>query len=174
MPNYIIFRRTAAEIRGGIHPPPPPPRLWHGVKRPGFFRVKTKKYVYPIVMFYRWSLRIVGMRCKFFWSRVQALKWTQHKMSIIILSIVTVPNRLYTVVHHLIIWCEIDQPQVKKHFMMNIILIIHASECISGSATCIEDIYNDANRTSRGGGGGGPASSVCITLWMSEIMLQLR
>ena len=35
------------------------------------------------------------------------------------------------------------------------ILIIHASECISGSATCIEDIYNDANRTSRGGGGGG-------------------
>ena len=50
------------------------------------------------------------------------------------------------------------------------ILIIHASECISGSATCIEDIYNDANRTSRGG----PASSVSITLWMSEIMLQLR
>ena len=35
------------------------------------------------------------------------------------------------------------------------ILIIHAAECISGSATCIEDIYNDANRTSRGGGGGG-------------------
>ena len=34
------------------------------------------------------------------------------------------------------------------------ILIMHASECISGSATCIEDIYNDANRTSRGGGGG--------------------
>ena len=35
------------------------------------------------------------------------------------------------------------------------ILIIHASECISGSATCIEDIYNDANRTSRGAAGGG-------------------
>ena len=35
------------------------------------------------------------------------------------------------------------------------ILIIHAAECISSSATCIEDIYNDANRTSRGGGGGG-------------------
>ena len=43
------------------------------------------------------------------------------------------------------------------HFKLNtnIILIIHASECISGSASCIEDIYNDANRTSRGGGGGG-------------------
>ena len=38
---------------------------------------------------------------------------------------------------------------------MDNILIIHAAECISGSATCIEDIYNDANRTSRGGGGGG-------------------
>ena len=59
-------------------------------------------------------------------------------------------------------------------WIMYVILIIHASECISGSATCIEDIYNDANRTSGGGGGGGPASSVCITLWMSEIMLQLR
>ena len=32
------------------------------------------------------------------------------------------------------------------------IQIMHISECISGSATCIEDIYNDANRTSRGGG----------------------
>ena len=49
-------------------------------------------------------------------------------------------------------------------FEFNVILIIHAAECISGSATCIEDIYNDANRTSRGGGGGGAASSVCITL----------
>ena len=39
--------------------------------------------------------------------------------------------------------------------MPNSILIIHAAECISGSATCIKDIYNDANRTSRGGGGGG-------------------
>ena len=35
-----------------------------------------------------------------------------------------------------------------------LVLIIHASECISGIGTCIEDIYNDANRTSRGGGGG--------------------
>ena len=31
----------------------------------------------------------------------------------------------------------------------NIILIIHISSCISGSATCIEDIYNVANRTRR-------------------------
>ena len=30
-----------------------------------------------------------------------------------------------------------------------IILIIHISSCISGSATCIEDIYNVANRTRR-------------------------
>ena len=40
MPNYIIFRRSAAEIWGGGWNPPPPPRLWDGVKRPGFFRVK--------------------------------------------------------------------------------------------------------------------------------------
>ena len=50
MPNYIIFRRSAAEIRGGgggIHPPP---RLWDGVKRPGFFRVKWR-YVIIIALF---------------------------------------------------------------------------------------------------------------------------
>ena len=31
VPNYIIFRRSAAEIRGGgcgIHPPPPPAVRW--------------------------------------------------------------------------------------------------------------------------------------------------
>ena len=31
----------------------------------------------------------------------------------------------------------------------NGILIIHVSECISGSATCIENIYNVANQTRR-------------------------
>ena len=34
-------------------------------------------------------------------------------------------------------------------FTPDIILIIHVSSCISGSATCIEDIYNVANRTRR-------------------------
>ena len=39
--------------------------------------------------------------------------------------------------------------QYNKLYKPDIILIIHVSECISGSATCIEDIYNDANRTRR-------------------------
>ena len=40
VPNFRIFRCSAAEIQGGggIRPP----RLWDGVKRPGFFRVKVR------------------------------------------------------------------------------------------------------------------------------------
>ena len=38
------------------------------------------------------------------------------------------------------------------------ILIIHVSECISGSATCIEDIYNVANRTRR----------LCRRVWFAK------
>ena len=48
------------------------------------------------------------------------------------------------------------------------ILIIHISSCISGSATCIEDIYNVANRTRQLCH---QSSGSCKTLWMSEIKL---
>ena len=40
-----------------------------------------------------------------------------------------------------------------------ITLIIHVSECISGSATCIEDIYNDANRTRQ----------LCTITWLEYV-----
>ena len=62
-------------------------------------------------------------------------------------------------------WATLIDTHTKwKDTSCNIILIIHVSECISGSATCIEDIYNVANRTRR----------LCKTLWMSEIMLHCR
>ena len=46
VPNYKIFPRSAAEIRGGgvrggsTNPPPPPPACEMGSKDPRFFRVK--------------------------------------------------------------------------------------------------------------------------------------
>ena len=96
----------------------------------------------------------------------------------VVLNRCVIWNRNVTSCRH---WSATPKPLhlIQSHICICVsILIIHASECISGSATCIEDIYNDANRKSRGGGGGGGwwggASSVCITLWMSEIMLQLR